>query len=231
MKQSGEIKLFVGILLVALVLVGIAVYPMVINPPPAPVAEPPHAPDPKIDRAFLSPSWSHVRGNPNGQFILVEFGDYQCPSCGRAAPTVHDLLAKHKDKLRFVFHQYQASPEHENAPTLAMAAEAAAEQGKFWEMHDAIFKAQTMLSDPNMQAVIDRLIAIAGDLKLDPIKFRRALTSESVRKTIARDSEVGGQAKVKATPLYIFITDSGKVTQLSTTDQMKDWLAKPDNWK
>src|SRR5947209_1675790 len=125
MKSSGEAKLFMGILIGALVLVGVAVYPTIIqNAHKPPVSEvKPAKKEATLD--VLVPKGSHMRGNPNAPYTLVEFGDYQCPNCAQAAGFTTKLLQDHKDKLKLVFHHCQVSPAHTHEPVLAHAAEVA----------------------------------------------------------------------------------------------------------
>ena len=105
MKSSGEIKLFTGILVGALALVAVAVLPNLLGPrrdkdhvTPAP---------PKVTPALLMPPGSHIRGNPAAPYSLVEFGDYQCPTCLTAHNDIKEILKTYKDKLRLVYHHYQ----------------------------------------------------------------------------------------------------------------------------
>src|SRR5215470_16263136 len=84
----------------------------------------------------------HFRGPENAQLTLVEFGDYECPSCGAYHPFVKEILNRYPEKLRLEFHHYPLISVHPNAMMGAMAAEAAGEQGHYWEMHDALFEHQ-----------------------------------------------------------------------------------------
>src|SRR5215470_8822203 len=84
----------------------------------------------------------HFRGPENAELTLVEFGDYQCPSCGAYHPFVKEILNRYPEKLRLEFHHYPLISVHPNAMMGAMAAEAAGEQGHYWEMHDALFEHQ-----------------------------------------------------------------------------------------
>src|SRR4029450_4904992 len=98
---------------------------------------------------------------------VVEYGDFECPYCGRAEPVVRELLADFGD-VRYVWRHLPLSDVHPNARRAAEAAEAAAEQGAFWEMHDALFEHQDDLR-------LGALLHYADDLGLDLERFRRGL--------------------------------------------------------
>src|SRR5262245_14782171 len=82
----------------------------------------------------------HFRGPENARITLVEFGDYQCPSCGAYHPVVKELLARYPQQVRLEFHHYPLVSIHPNAMAAATAVEAAGEQGKYWEMHDLVME-------------------------------------------------------------------------------------------
>src|SRR6058998_2550365 len=102
----------------------------------------------------------HAKGPANAPVTLVEYGDYECPHCGRAHPIVRSIQHALGERLRFVFRNFPLAEAHPNAENAAEAAEAAGAQGKFWEMHDAIFEHQRALG-------LSHLVALAGNLGLD----------------------------------------------------------------
>src|SRR4051812_20387253 len=83
-----------------------------------------------------------IRGPENAPLTLVEFGDYQCPSCGAYHPLVKEILNRYPQQLRLEFHHFPLVSVHPNSMLASQAAEAAGEQGRYWEMHDAIFDHQ-----------------------------------------------------------------------------------------
>ncbi len=101
-------------------------------------------------RPPVDPDRDHVRGAADAQVTLVEYGDFQCPYCGEAYPVVHELLERFGDQLRFVFRHMPLPDLHPRAPAAARASEAAAAQGRFWEMHDRLFEHQLELSDADL---------------------------------------------------------------------------------
>src|SRR5687767_15951877 len=92
----------------------------------------------------------HSQGDANAAVTLVEYGDYECPHCGRAYPIVKELQRRLGPQLRFVFRNFPLSQVHPHAQHAAEAAEAAAVDGRFWEMHDALFEHQDALGDRHL---------------------------------------------------------------------------------
>jgi len=143
----------------------------------------------------------HVRGKASAPVTLVEFGDYQCPACGYFYPMVEELLRRYPDKVKLEFHHYPLIQMHPYALPAARAVEAAADQGKFWEMHDLIYKNQpTWSRSPNPEG---QFLAYAADLGLDANKFMRAMKSPDIEKRILEDIQRGSDAKVASTPTFI----------------------------
>ena len=82
----------------------------------------------------------HIKGNPDASVTLVEYSDFQCPACGQFYPYVKEVVEEHGDKLRFEYKHFPLITIHKNAVPAARAAEAASQQGKFFEMHDKLFE-------------------------------------------------------------------------------------------
>src|SRR3974390_1684203 len=137
--------------------------------------------------ATLSPPISdrdHIEGRASARLTLVEFGDYQCPYCGAAYPIVKQLQKDLGSKLRFVFRNFPLTQAHPFAMVAAEAAEAAALQGKFWEMHDIIYENQDQL-DPSILPVW------AQRLHLNANEFGRAIEEGLVTDRIKNDRKSG----------------------------------------
>src|SRR6204780_4517326 len=116
----------------------------------------------------------HVRGPEDAPYTLVEYGDYECPDCGRLYLILRDLQRDIASRLRVVFRHYPLSGIHPYAQQAAEAAEAAGAQGKFWEMHALLFERQAALDTKD-------LIRYAGELKLDVQRFRNELKKQTYR--------------------------------------------------
>ena len=142
----------------------------------------------------------HIAGPAEAAVTLVEYGDYECPDCGRAYPIVQRVQQRMGRALRFVFRNFPLRESHPHAQHAAEAAEAAAAQGKFWEMHDRLFERQFALDDEN-------LIEYAGDLALDVARFRRELAGRVYEPRVREDFRSGVARGVNGTPTF-FINGS-----------------------
>src|ERR1700687_4188734 len=99
----------------------------------------------------------HAQGPDDAPVTLVEYGDYECPYCGEAYPIVKRLQKKMGDELRFVFRNFPLSEIHPHALAAARAAEAAARQSKFWEMHDLLYENQRALEGHHLKTLAESL--------------------------------------------------------------------------
>src|SRR5437899_5411329 len=99
----------------------------------------------------------HSLGPVDAPVTLVEYGDYECPDCFNAEPVVAEIRARLGDKLRYVFRHFPRSSIHPRASVAAAAAEAAGRQGKFWDMHQALFRHQRELADLDLVHLALRL--------------------------------------------------------------------------
>lgn len=133
-----------------------------------------------------------AKGPANAPVTIVEFSDFQCPFCSRLTPTLAEVEKKYGDKIRLVFRQYPL-PFHQNAQKAAEASLCAADQGKFWELHDAMFGNQGELG-------VDQLKAKAASLGLNADKFNKCLDSGEKAAAIQADVKAGSAAGVSGTP-------------------------------
>src|SRR5207302_2345420 len=93
----------------------------------------------------VDPARDHIRGPDDAPVTLVEYGDFECPYCGQAEQVVRELLSSFGDDVRYVWRHLPLNDVHPNAQLAAEAAEAAAEQGRFWDMYDALLAHQDAL--------------------------------------------------------------------------------------
>jgi protein-disulfide isomerase len=137
----------------------------------------------------------HIQGLANAAVTLVEYGDYECPYCGAAYPIVKEVQARMGEELRFVFRNFPITTSHPHAEQAAEAAEAAASQGKFWEMHDTLYENQRRLGDEDLRAYAERL-------GLDLDAFERDL-AEHVHAARVHEDFIGGvRSGVNGTPTF-----------------------------
>ena len=113
----------------------------------------------------------------------IEFGDFQCPFCAEAEPTVKQFIAQHADQVTLVYKHFPLSQIHPQATSAAQAAWAAQQQGRFWEYHDALFDQQKQLGE-------DLYLAIAEELDLDLEQFNRDRNSSEAKAAIDQDLEL-----------------------------------------
>jgi protein-disulfide isomerase len=137
----------------------------------------------------------HVRGPATARVIVVQYGDYQCPFSGEAWGGMLELQRRHPDDLRYVFRNFPLSHVHPDAQHAAEAAEAAEAQGKFWEMHDALFEQQRWLDD---DALVDRAEGIGLDLE----RFEREMAAHAHAGRVHEDVETGKRSAVQGTPTF-----------------------------
>jgi Na+/H+ antiporter NhaA len=135
----------------------------------------------------------HIRGPHQAKITVIEFGDFECPYCGRAEPVVRDLLAD--TDVRYVWRHLPLTDVHPQAQLAAEAAEAAAAQGAFWEMHDLLLAHQDELK------VVD-LVRYAGELGLDRDRFHDDLKRHQYAARVARDVESADLSGVSGTPTF-----------------------------
>jgi protein-disulfide isomerase len=142
----------------------------------------------------------HVAGNAGAPVTVEEFGDYQCPPCGAVYPELEKIRADYGDRVRLIFRHYPLTRLHPNALAAAHAAEAAGLQGKFWEMHDQLYRNQK--SWENAADAPARFNAYARSLGLDAERFARDLNGEDADKRVVADHERAGSLGVDGTPTF-----------------------------
>lgn len=144
----------------------------------------------------------HVTGSDTNKVLLVEYGDYQCPSCGAAFPNVKALIDEYGDKFTFIFRNFPITSIHANAKAAAAAAEAAGLQGKFWEMHDQLYERQNDWSGLTVDKRTEVFKTYAQALDLDVAKFESDMASKTVTQKINFDMALASSVKVDATPTF-----------------------------
>lgn len=136
----------------------------------------------------------HIQGDEHAAVTLVEYGDFQCPTCGAAYPIVKQLQQEFGDQLRFVHRNFPLM-QHDFAEAAAETAEYAATQDQFWEMHDALYENQDEMDD-------DLFPQLAEELGLDVAKLNKALASGQFEDRVEQDIESGDTSGVHGTPTF-----------------------------
>jgi len=137
----------------------------------------------------------HIQGKKDADIVIVEYGDYQCPYCGAAYPVLKEMMTKYSKQIKFVFRNFPLSEMHQYARPAAIVAEAAALQGKFWEMHDAIYENQRTLSEPFLLELVEKL-------DLDPLQFNTDIKKSELAAKVDSDFESGILSGVNGTPSF-----------------------------
>ena len=170
----------------------------------------------------------HLKGNPRATTTIIEYGDFQCPACATFSPQMKALMETVSDTVRLVFRHFPL-PQHDKAVLTAHAAEAAALQGKFWEMHDLLYEKQGEWINKPVAEITATLRTYAEQLKLDIARFERDFASEAVAARVQRDAQTGDAAGVRGTP-SLFL-DGNEISpqafqQPDTAAQLRDYASR-----
>jgi len=155
----------------------------------------------------------HVRGAPSALVTIVEYADFECLNCARAYPLLVRYLEEFHGTLRVVFRHFPLGWEHPGSALAARAAEAAARQGKFWEMHDELFRNPGMLHR-------EALHAHAASIDLDLGRFSADLDDPALVARIERDIATGRASAVSATPA--FFVDGARYANSRNVEALRD---------
>ena len=136
----------------------------------------------------------HVRGSPDADIVIVEYGDFQCPYCARAHPTLAALQKQYGQRIALVW-RHLPLEMHPYAEAAAEAAEAAGAQGKFWQMHDSLFEHQAQMAPA-------QLPLLAQGMGLDAARFDADMAARSYRERIQAQAEQGKALGASGTPSF-----------------------------
>jgi len=156
---------------------------------------PPRIPTEPVE--LRSTDW--IKGAKDARVVLIEYSDFQCPSCARYHPVIQKLLAEFGDRIRFAYRHFPLR-QHSHADEAARAAEAAGQQGKFWEMYDLIFDGQTTWD--NLPEAQETFTGYARQLGLDMNRFKSDMDSAEVRKRVEEDRRSGSRLYLEGTPTF-----------------------------
>jgi protein-disulfide isomerase len=137
----------------------------------------------------------HIQGPASAPVTLVEYGDYECPYCGKAYPIVKAVQEQLGEGLRFVFRNFPISTSHPHAEQAAEAAEAAAAQGSFWEMHDRLYENQKRLGPEDLHLYAD-VLGLSVDV------FEKELAEQVHADRVHEDFMSGVRSGVNGTPTF-----------------------------
>jgi hypothetical protein len=161
---------------------------------------------------------NHSRGNTtNAKVEVIEYGDFQCPACGQFFPLVTAVQQKYNDTVKFTFRHFPLDTIHKNARAGARAAEAAGKQGKFFEMHDLLYKNQAVWETSSDPLTI--FSGYAQQLGLNISDFKAYYASEEANASINADLQEGKNKGVSGTPTFYINGKQMNNTDLSSLDK------------
>ncbi|GAB4462191.1 MAG: DsbA family protein [Armatimonadaceae bacterium] len=143
----------------------------------------------------VDPARDHLEGRATAPITLLEYGDFECPHCRQAHPIVEEVRQAMGDKVRYAYRHFPLRQMHPHAQLAAEAAEAAAMQGKFWEMHHALFEQAGELDEALIQQLAEKL-------ELDTEQFRQDLDNGTYTERVQEDFSSGVRSGVNGTPTF-----------------------------
>ena len=164
----------------------------------------------------------HVRGPSTAKVTLIEYGDYQCPPCSNSSRDIERLLAEYPRDVRFIYRHFPTR-RHRNAVAAAKAAEAAERQGRFWQMHAALFANQQQWYGAARPE--QNFIGYAQQLRLDERRFRDALAAPELDRRIRTSHENGRSVGVRGAPAF-FLNGKRLIPPPLTYDALRRDVAK-----
>lgn len=166
----------------------------------------------------------HRLGNPNAKVSVIEFADLQCPACKAFDPIVTQVIAEYSDRVSFVFKHFPLATIHQNAILGAMATEAAAAEGKFWEMKKTLYENQadwsTSLDSKN------KVVALAVSIGLNKEKFEANLLNKNLEEKVFADLKEATNLKLGGTPSFIINNKKVDSVDLGSVEKFKAYLDK-----
>lgn len=190
--MTQEIKILIGIGVITLVLIAGGIFFLGHS------SEKPKVPA-IVDNAILIKEDSQKIASDSAAVNIVEFSDYECPACAAANPIIKQVISDYQGKVNFYYRHFPL-PQHKTAQKAALVAEAAGEQGKFWQMHDLLFEKQNewVQSSDSLALFLD----YAKQLGLDQEKIKQAVESNKFADKINRDLQDAVSLKLNATPTF-----------------------------
>lgn len=211
MSSETKILAIIGFITMLLIVGGIVLFNR--------SGEPSETGEERVDQSILVREDSHQIATASASVYLVEFADLQCPACQAAHPVVKQVIAEYRDKVNYVYRHFPLSG-HQNALPAAQAAEAAGEQGKFWEMQDLLYQKQTDWE--NADKPLEIFQTYAQSLNLDSDRFTQDFQSGKYKDLINKDKADALAAGVNATPT--FFVNGKKLRGVPTAATLKKMI-------
>jgi protein-disulfide isomerase len=156
-----------------------------------------------VDSSIVVKEDRPVKGaTESAKVTIVEFSDFQCPTCRAYAPMAEEVIAKYPNDVRFIYRHFPLNTIHPNAQKAAQAAEAARGFDKFWEMHDLLFEEQIVWANLSSADFDKKLEEYAEKLQIDKSEFQKRIESNEVKEVVTTDYADGVRAGVDGTPTF-----------------------------
>lgn len=176
-----------------------------------------------VDAAKLMEGATNITGKEDAAITVVEFSDFQCPSCKAAQPLVQQLKSEYADSVKVVYRHFPLDSIHPNARLAAQASEIAAAQGKFWEYHDILFAKQEEWADiTDKKELLEKFGEYAAQLDIDKVSFLERIESQEAIAKVSAEAELGKSVDIQATPTFFVNGQETAAPQLiSTVESLK----------
>lgn len=191
--MTSEAKILIGIGVATLILIVGAIFFL------GKSSQSQSGPIPKADNSILLKDDSFKVATASAKVTIVEFSDFQCPACKSVQPTVDQILKDYRGKVNFYYRHFPL-PQHKNAIPAALAAEAALEQGKFWEMANILFSKQEEWAESSNAK--DLFLDYTKELNLNEDQFKKDLENNKFTQKIERDNTDALTLKLNSTPTF-----------------------------
>jgi protein-disulfide isomerase len=188
---SSRLQVWVAVVLMGILVIGGT--PFLFGCGGGPKEAGPTTKDLSSDPLDVNKGWS--KGAEQAKVVIIEFSDFQCPFCALVQPTLDRVMEHYGDQVKLIYRHFPLAKTHPYALKAAVAAEAAGNQGKFWEMHDKLYQNQEKLSDNDLRRY-------AQELGLDMERFEKDLDSSQLEEKVLQDKEDGLKAGVSGTPAF-----------------------------
>ncbi|MDR0398105.1 MAG: thioredoxin domain-containing protein [Candidatus Nomurabacteria bacterium] len=165
----------------------------------------------------------HYLGNKDAKIVVIEYGDYQCYGCSQLSPRLNTLMENYKDNVALVYRNFVIDG-HQNSRFAIACAEAAGFQGKYWEMHDIIFKQQASWTDASIEQRLGIFTDLAKTIGLNVDQFKKDIESPRINKKIETDIALAKKEKIAGTP-SLFVNGKLVSSDIWGTDsKFKEYL-------
>jgi protein-disulfide isomerase len=165
----------------------------------------------------------HVLGNKTSKVVIVEYGDFECAGCASLSPRMNTIMDEYKDQVAFIYRNFIIQG-HVNSRAASTTAEAAGLQGKYWEMHDALFKERSLWIGKDVNGRLEAFLSLAKQIGLDENRLKDDMESPKISAKIDFDLALGKKQEVTATPSVYVNGKSIDSETLGSDEKFKAYL-------